>query len=322
MGQLVEGVWRGRHEPPSKDGRFVRTETQFRNWITPDGSPGPTGEGGFKAEAGRYHLYISLACPWAHRALIMRRLKGLDGAIGLAVVHWHIADHGWEFKEGPGTTGDRLFGLDHLHQLYTRAQPDYTGRVSVPVLWDEATGTIVNNESAEIIRMLNSAFDDAGATGPDFYPTPLRAEIDAVNHQVFEHVNNGVYKAGFARSQEAYDDAVSALFDTLDELDDRLSRQRYLAGGQITEADLRLFTTLVRFDPVYVGHFKCNLRRLVDYPQLWPYAREVYQHRGVAETVDFHHIKQHYYGSHETVNPTRIVPKGPIIDWDEPHTRG
>jgi putative glutathione S-transferase len=192
MGQLVEGVWSGRHEPPSKDGRFVRTETQFRNWITPDGSPGPTGEGGFKAEAGRYHLYISLACPWAHRALIMRRLKGLDGAIGLSVVHWHIADHGWEFKEGPGATGDRLFGLDHLHQLYTRAQPDYTGRVSVPVLWDEATGTIVNNESAEIIRMLNSAFDDAGATGPDFYPTPLRAEIDAVNDQVFEHVNNGV----------------------------------------------------------------------------------------------------------------------------------
>jgi glutathionyl-hydroquinone reductase len=322
MGQLVEGVWSGRLEPPSKDGRFVRAETQFRNWVTPDGSPGPTGAGGFEAEPGRYHLYVSLACPWAHRTLIMRARKGLEDAIGVSVVHWHIADQGWEFKEGSGATGDRLFGLDYLHQIYTRARPDYTGSVSVPVLWDKERQTIVNNESAEIIRMLNSAFDQVGAMGPDYYPRALRAEIDAINDDVFEHVNNGVYKAGFARSQQAYDEAVTALFDTLDELEARLARQRYLAGERITEADWRLFTTLLRFDPVYVGHFKCNVRRLVDYPHLWPYARELYQHPGVAKTVDYHHIKHHYYGSMETVNPTGIVPKGPIIDWAEPHGRG
>jgi glutathionyl-hydroquinone reductase len=322
MGQLVEGVWSGRHSPPSKDGRFVRAETQFRHWVTADGSPGPTGEGGFRAEPGRYHLYVSLACPWAHRTLIMRRLKGLEEAIDVSVVHWLIADHGWEFKEGPGATGDRLYGLDYLYQLYTRAKPDYTGRVSVPVLWDKERQIIVNNESAEIIRMFDSAFDEVGARGPDYYPEPLRAEIDAVNHDVFEHVNNGVYKAGFARSQEAYDEAVTALFDTLDQLEERLSGQRYLAGDRITEADWRLFTTLARFDPVYVGHFKCNLRRLVDYPRLWPYARELYQQPGVAETVDFHHIKHHYYGSHESVNPTGIVAKGPLIDWAAPHGRG
>ena len=323
MSQLIEGRWQGgRHNPPSKDGRFVRAETQFRNWITADGSPGPTGAGGFKAEPSRYHLYVSLACPWAHRTLIMRRLKGLEHAIGVSVVHWHMAEHGWEFKEGLGATGDRLFGLDYLYQIYTRAKPDYTGRVSVPVLWDKERQTIVNNESAEIIRMFNSAFDEGGGTGPDYYPEPLRAEIDVINHRVFEHVNSGVYKAGFARSQEAYDEAVTALFDTLDELEERLSAQRYLAGGRITEADWRLFTTLVRFDPVYVGHFKCNLRRLIDYRHLWPYARELYQHAGVAETVDFHHIKHHYYGSHESVNPTGIVPKGPLLDWAEPHGRG
>jgi putative glutathione S-transferase len=323
MGQLVEGIWRGEgHDIPSRDGRFVRAETQFRNWITPDGRPGPTGAGGFKAEPGRYHLYVSLACPWAHRTLIMRRLKGLEDALGVSVVHWHMADHGWEFRSGPGATGDRLFGLDYLHQVYTRARPDYTGRVSVPVLWDMERQTIVNNESAEIIRMFNSAFDRVGATGPDYYPEPRRAAIDAVNHQVYERVNNGVYKAGFARSQEAYDEAVTALFETFDQLEERLSGQRYLVGDRITEADIRLFTTLVRFDPVYVGHFKCNLRRLVDYPRLWPYARELYQHQGVAETVDFHHIKQHYYGSMETVNPSGIVPKGPLIDWAESHGRG
>jgi putative glutathione S-transferase len=321
MGQLIEGVWSGRHSPPNKDGRFVRVETQFRNWVTADGSPGPTGEGGFKAEPGRHHLYVSLACPWAHRTLIMRRLKGLEDAIDVSLVHWHIGDQGWEFRKDRGATGDRLHGLDYLYQVYTRARPDYTGRVSVPVLWDEERQTIVNNESAEIIRMFNSAFDRVGATGPDYYPEPLRAAIDAVNDQVYEHVNNGVYKAGFARSQEAYDEAVTALFETLDALDERLSGQRYLAGDRITEADIRLFTTLVRFDQVYVGHFKCNLRRLVDYPNLWPYTRELYQHPGIAQTVDFFHIKQHYYGSHETVNPSGIVPKGPIIDWGEPHGR-
>jgi glutathionyl-hydroquinone reductase len=322
MGELVEGIWRSRHEPPSKDGRFARSKTQFRNWITAGGSPGPTGEGGFKAEPGRYHLYVSLACPWAHRTLIMRTLKGLEDAIGVSVVHWQIKDQGWEFKEGPGATGDRLHGLDYLHQVYTRARRDYTGRVSVPVVWDEQRQTIVNNESAEIIRMLNGAFARVGASGPDYCPEKLRAEIDAVNDQVYEHVNNGVYKAGFARTQEAYDEAVGALFETLDGLEERLSRQRYLVGDRITEADWRLFTTLLRFDAVYVGHFKCNLRRLADYPNLWPYARELYQVPGVAGTVDFHHIKQHYYGSMATVNPTGIVPIGPLIDWMEPHGRG
>jgi glutathionyl-hydroquinone reductase len=322
MGQLVEGVWSGRHQPSSNNGRFLRTETQFRNWVTADGSAGPTGEAGFAAEPGRYHLYVSLACPWAHRTLIMRRLKGLEQAIGVSVVHWHLGDQGWTFEQGPGATGDRLHGLDYLHQLYTRAKPDYTGRVSVPVLWDQERQTIVNNESAEIIRMLNSAFDGFGARGPDTYPEALRGAIDEVNDRVYEHVNNGVYKAGFARSQEAYEEAVTALFVTLDDLEQRLSRQRYLASERITEADWRLFTTLARFDPVYVGHFKCNLRRLVDYPNLWPYARELYQQPGVAGTVDFFHIKQHYYGSHQSVNPTRIVPLGPEIDWSLPHGRG
>jgi len=322
MGQLVEGIWSVRDAVPSKDGRFVRTETQFRNWVTADGSAGPTGAAGFAAAPGRYHLYVSLACPWAHRTLIMRKLKGLEDAIGVSVVHWHLGDHGWTFEAGPGATGDRLHGLDHLHQLYTRARPDYTGRVSVPVLWDQERQTIVNNESAEIIRLLNGAFERVGARGPDYYPTALRPEIDALNDRIFEHVNNGVYKAGFARSQEAYDEAAAALFETLDALEARLSGQRYLAGERITEADLRLFTTLVRFDPVYVGHFKCNLKRLVDYPNLWAYTRELYQHPDITPTVDFFHIKQHYYGSMETVNPSGIVPIGPQIDWTEPHGRG
>jgi putative glutathione S-transferase len=321
MGQLIEGVWRDQAPASGGDGRFHRAETQFRNWITADGSPGPTGVGGFKAERGRYHLYVSLACPWAHRTLIMRRLKRLEDAIGVSVVHWHMDRDGWEFREGPGATGDRLHGLDYLHQVYTRARPDYTGRASVPVLWDKERATIVNNESAEIIRMLNAAFDRSGADGPDFYPEALRPAIDTINDRVYNTINNGVYKAGFARSQEAYEDAARALFATLDDLEALLGAQRYIAGERITEADWRLFTTLVRFDPVYVGHFKCNLKRLVDYPNLWAYARELYQVPGVAQTVDFHHIKQHYYGSHKSVNPTGIVPIGPVIDWDEPHGR-
>jgi glutathionyl-hydroquinone reductase len=322
MGQLIEGVWRDQAPAAGGDGRFHRAETQFRNWVTADGSPGPTGEGGFKAERGRYHLYVSLACPWAHRTLIMRRLKRLEGAIGLSVVHWHMDRQGWEFREGPGATGDRLHGLDYLHQVYTRARPDYTGRASVPVLWDKERGTIVNNESAEIIRMLNAAFDEVGADGPDFYPKPLRPAIDTVNDRVYDTVNNGVYKAGFARSQEAYEEAAEALFATLNDLEVLLGAQRYLAGDRITEADWRLFTTLVRFDAVYAFHFKCNLRRLIDYPRLWAYARELFQVPGVAETVDFHHVKHHYYGSHKSVNPTGIVPIGPAIDWSEPHGSG
>jgi glutathionyl-hydroquinone reductase len=323
MGLLVDGIWRDQwYDTKSTGGRFVRQDSAFRNWITPDGSAGPTGEGGFKAEPGRYHLYVSLACPWAHRTLIFRRLKGLEDAIGVSVVHWHMGKHGWELREAPGATGDRLYGSRYLHEIYTRAKPDYTGRVTVPVLWDRKRETIVNNESSEIIRMLNSAFDGIGAKEGDYYPAPLRAEIDRINATVYDTVNNGVYKSGFATSQEAYEEALSALFETLDELEARLARQRYLAGDRITEADWRLFTTLARFDAVYVGHFKCNLRRLVDYPHLWPYARELYQHPGVAETVNLFHIKHHYYESHRTVNPTGVVPLGPIIDWDEPHGRG
>ncbi len=321
MGYLLDGIWKTR-ESQSEDGRFQRADSALRNWITADGSPGPSGEGGFEAEAGRYHLYVSLACPWAHRTLIFRKLKGLEAAIGVSVVHWLMAEHGWSFRREDGGTGDPLFDSDHLHEIYTRASPTYTGRVTVPVLWDKEREIIVSNESAEIIRMLNSAFDDLGATEGDYYTEALRSEIDEVNGEVYEHVNNGVYKAGFARSQEAYEDAVTSLFRVLDRLESRLERQRYLVGDQITEADWRLFTTLVRFDAVYSGHFKCNLRRLIDYPTLSAYARELYQWPGVAETVDFHHIKSHYYASHTSINPTQIVPKGPILDWTKPHGRG
>jgi putative glutathione S-transferase len=323
MGLLIDGVWRDQwYDAKSTGGRFVRQDSAFRNWITPDGHPGPTGVGGFKAEPGRYHLYVSLACPWASRTLILRKLKRLEDAIGVSVVHWHMGENGWEFREAPGATGDKLYGSRHLHEIYTRARPDYTGRVTVPVLWDKERGTIVSNESAEIIRMLNSAFDEVGADGPDFYPEPLRAEIESINGKVYDSVNNGVYKAGFATSQKAYEEAVLALFAMLDELEERLATQRYLAGDRLTEADWRLFTTLVRFDPVYVGHFKCNLKRLVEYPNLWAYTRELYQVPGVAGTVNFQHIKNHYYGSHRTINPTGIVPLGPELDFNEPHGRG
>ena len=323
MGLLIEGVWHDRgYDTKSSGGRFVRWDSAFRNWVTRDGSPGPTGERGFAAERGRYHLYVSLACPWAHRTLIFRELKGLQDAIGVSVVHWHMGEHGWEFRTGPGATGDALYGARYLYEIYTRAKPDYSGRVTVPVLWDKETRTIVSNESSEIIRMLNASFDGVGATGPDLYPEPLRAQIDRINAKVYDKVNNGVYKAGFATTQEAYEEAVIELFETLDELESRLARQRYLAGAQVTEADWRLFTTLVRFDPVYVGHFKCNLKRLVDYPNLWGYARALYQMPGVAGTVSFEHIKRHYYESHRSINPTGIVPLGPKIDFTSPHGRG
>ena len=279
------------------------------------------GEGGFKAEPGRYHLYVSLACPWAHRTLIVRRLKGLEDIISVDVVHWLMAENGWEFRADDGATGDTLHGFDFLHQVYTKNRPDYSGRVTVPVLWDRQRECIVSNESAEIIRMLNTAFDEWGNASLDLYPSSLREEIDAINAKVYENVNNGVYKAGFATSKEAYGEAFDALFKTLDELEDRLSRSRYLAGDTMTEADWRLFTTLIRFDPVYVGHFKCNLRRIADYPNLSNYLRDLYQVPGIAGTVDLRHIKNHYYGSHETINPSRIVPKGPELDWDAPHDR-
>ncbi|MBI0535792.1 glutathione S-transferase family protein [Roseomonas sp. KE2513] len=318
MGLLVDGRRQDRwYDTKASGGRFLRKESAFRNWVTPDGAPGPSGEGGFKAEPGRYHLYVSLACPWAHRALIMRARKGLTEAIGLSVVHWHMGENGWTFEEGPGVIRDPIHHARFLHEVYTAAEPDYTGRVTVPVLWDKQRGTIVNNESAEIIRMLDHAFGGPG----DHYPAALRPEIDGLNATIYDTVNNGVYKAGFATTQEAYEEAVRPLFETLDLLDWRLSSRRYLVGDGLTEADIRLFTTLVRFDAVYHGHFKCNLRQIAAYPALFPYLRDLYQSVGFGETCDFDHIKRHYYGSHRGINPTGIVPLGPLQDLRAPHGR-
>ncbi len=322
MGLLVDGVWHDKWYDTSRSGgRFQRSEAIFRNWVTADGAPGPSGRGGFKAEPGRYHLYVSLACPWAHRTLIFRALKKLEDAISVSVVHWHMAEQGWVFGEGQGCSSDPIGGADYMHQVYTRAASDYSGRVTVPVLWDREKGTIVSNESSEIIRMLNTAFDAWGDDRIDFYPAGLRDEIDAINERVYHTVNNGVYKCGFATSQEAYEEAYAALFESLDWLEELLSKRRYLAGEQLTEADWRLFTTLIRFDPVYVGHFKCNRSRLVDLPNLWGHTRELYQLPGIAETVNFHHIKHHYYGSHATINPTGVVPLGPDLNLMAPHGR-
>lgn len=322
MGLLVDGKWQDKwYDTTSTGGRFKRQDSQFRNWVTPDGAPGPRGVGGFQAAPGRYHLYVSLACPWAHRTLIFRNLKGLDGMISHSVVHWLMNDEGWTFQDGPGVVPDRINKASLMHQVYTAADPIYTGRVTVPVLWDKERETIVSNESADIIRMFNSAFDDVGALGGDYHPRDLRDEIHALNDRIYDTVNNGVYKAGFATTQDAYEEAVAPLFETLDWLEERLSGTRYLTGDRVTEADWRLFTTLVRFDPVYVGHFKCNLRRIADYRHLSGFLRELYQWPGVRETVDFAHIKHHYYESHGTINPTGVVPMGPVIDLDAPHGR-
>jgi len=323
MGLLIDGEWHDKwYDTDKTGGRFVRSESIFRNWITPDGAAGPSGEGGFEAEPGRYHLYVSLACPWAHRALIFRAIKGLADMISVDVVHPDMGSQGWVFDDSyPGATRDTVNGKQRLYEIYLKAQPDYTGRVTVPTLWDKQRETIVSNESAEIIRMLNSAFDHLGAFESDYYPEALRADIDEINARVYSMVNNGVYKCGFATSQAAYEENFSPLFDTLDHIEDRLSRQRYLVGDRLTEADWRLFTTLVRFDAVYYSHFKCNLRRIADYPNIWGYVRELYQTPGIAETVSLDHIKRHYFGSHETINPTRIVPVGPEIDFDAPHGR-
>lgn len=322
MGLLVDGQWHDVwYETGSTGGRFIRKDAAFRNWITADGRPGPSGEGGFAAEAGRYHLYVSLACPWAHRTLIMRAFKGLEEMVSVSVVHWLMREKGWTFAEGSGVVPDPIHGAALLHQVYTAADPLYSGRVTVPVLWDKRRGTIVSNESSEIIRMLNSAFDGIGARPGDFYPKPLRAEIDAVNARVYDTLNNGVYKSGFATTQAAYEEAVFPLFDTLDWLEERLSKQRWLVGSAMTEADIRLFTTLIRFDAVYVGHFKTNLRRIADYPHLSAYMRDIYQTPGVAPTVDFTHIKNHYYQSHRTINPHGVVPAGPVLDLDSPPDR-
>lgn len=308
MGQLVDGQWQDRVVDTRKTGgRFKRSSTQFRDWIQADGA------GDFVPEAGRYHLYVSLACLWAHRTVIFRRLKGLEDMIGLSVVDPYMAENGWAFSDGDDCVGDAVNDAEFLHQIYTRAQADYTGRVTVPVLWDKTKQTIVNNESAEIIRMFNTAFDGLTGNNADYYPEALREEIDAVN--------NGVYKCGFATTQEAYEEAFDALFDMLDRIEERLAGQRYLCGARLTEADWRLFTTLIRFDPVYVGHFKCNLRRIADYPNLSNYLRELYQVPGVAETCNMRHIKEHYYRSHTSINPTQIVPKGPDLDHTAPHDR-
>ena len=305
-----------------KDGEFVRFDSVFRNWVTPNGEPGPTGSGGFTAEKGRYHLYVSYACPWAHRTLIFRKLKKLEDVISVSVVHPDMGPESWKFDDSfPGATQDDVNHCKNMHEVYNKAQGNYSGIVTVPVLWDKVQNTIVNNESSEIIRMFNSAFNALTDVKEDYYPKALQKEIDEINDEIYENVNNGVYRCGFASSQAAYERAFDRMFDTLDNLEKRLSSQRYLLGNVITEADWRLLPTLLRFDPVYVGHFKCNLRRIADYANLSNYLRDLYQQPGIAETFNLEHIKRHYYWSHETINPTRIVPKGPAIDYGQPHDR-
>lgn len=321
MGLLIEGQWKDQWYESSADGAFQREQAQRRNWVTADGGPGPSGEGGFKAEAGRYHLYVSLACPWAHRTLILRKLKGLESLIDVSVVSWLMLENGWTFDKAHGSSGDKLDGFNFMHQRYTADTADYTGRVTVPVLWDKKLKRIVSNESAEIIRMFNSAFNALTGNTLDFYPQALHSTIDSLNERIYPAVNNGVYRAGFATSQQAYESAFDDVFAELDHLEQHLGSHRYLAGEYLTEADVRLFTTLIRFDAVYYSHFKCNLRRIADYSNLSNWLREIYQWPGVAETVDFEHINGHYYASHRTINPTGIVPKGPLQGFDTKHDR-
>ncbi|MBL3826265.1 MULTISPECIES: glutathione S-transferase family protein [unclassified Marinobacter] len=324
MGLLIDGKWHDKwYDTDKTGGKFEREAARFRNWVTADGSPGPDGEGGFKAESGRYHLYVSMACPWAHRTLIFRKLKGLEKHISVSVVHPDMVENGWEFRPDSEQHRDHLHGFRFMHQVYTKAAPEYSGRVTVPTLWDKQKETIASNESAEIIRMFNSAFDglEGVRTDLDFYPDDLQDDINEVNARVYETVNNGVYKAGFATAQDKYEEAYNALFNSLDWLEERLSGQRYLVGGQLTEADWRLFTTLIRFDAVYYSHFKCNRQRISDFPALSAYVRDLYQVPGVAETVDIDQIKRHYYVSQRTINPTQIVPVGPQLDFDSPHGR-
>ncbi|HGM5490842.1 TPA: glutathione S-transferase family protein [Serratia fonticola] len=323
MGQLVDGVWQDTwYDTKSTGGRFKRSTSQFRNWVTPDGTAGEHGKAGFKAEQDRYHLYVSLACPWAHRTLLMRKLKGLENTIPVSVVHPLMLENGWTFgQDFPAATGDALYHADFLYQLYLRAEPQYSGRVTVPVLWDKQQQTIVSNESADIIRMFNSAFNAVGARAGDYYPPELREKIDSLNGWIYDSVNNGVYKAGFATSQDAYDEAVNGVFVSLERLEQILGQHRYLTGDRLTEADLRLWTTLIRFDPVYVTHFKCDQRRISDYLNLYGFLRDIYQMPGIAETVDMAHIRNHYYRSHATINPHGIFSIGPAQDLDEPHGR-
>ncbi|MFK7762060.1 MAG: glutathione S-transferase family protein [Roseobacter sp.] len=324
MGLLIDGIWHDAwYDTKNAEGAFKRQDALFRNWVTKDGSAGSSGTDGFKAESGRYHLYVGYACPWAHRTLIFRSLKGLKDHITISAVHPDMLQDGWIFtKDDLGATGDTLYGSRFARELYTRAAPTFTGRVTIPILWDKASETIVSNESSEIIRMFNTAFDDITGDTQDFWPEETREAIAPINQRIYDTVNNGVYKAGFATSQAAYDAAVIPLFDTLDWLEDRLSQQRFLLGEQITEADWRLFTTLVRFDPVYHLHFKCNRRRLIDYPNLWDYTRALFQLPGIAETVNFNHIVRHYHYSHDSINPNRIIPINPDLDLYAPHGRG
>ena len=323
MGLLVNGQWQDKwYDTDNNQGEFKREAAQLRNWVTADGSAGQSGDAGFKAEKDRYHLYVSLACPWAHRTLIFRHLKGLEDYISVSVVSPDMLEHGWTFDKDNHSTGDALFDSDFMHQIYTRNKANYSGRVTVPVLWDKKTQRIVSNESAEIIRMFNSAFNSLTGNERDFYPQSLRSEIDEVNEFVYHNINNGVYRAGFATTQEAYTEAFDDLFAALDKIEQRLSANRYLVGDTLTEADWRLFTTLIRFDSVYVGHFKCNLRTIESYPAISNYLRELYQIEGVSKTVDFYHIKRHYYFSHTMINPTQVVPKGPDIDYARSHNRG
>lgn len=323
MGLLVDGTWQDVwYDTKNSGGAFQRSVASFRNWVTEDGSAGPSGEGGFKAESGRYHLYVSHACPWANRAMIFRAIKGLTDHISVSVVHPDMLGDGWTFStDFDGATGDTLYGLPFARDVYLKDTPDMTGRVTVPILWDKEREKIVSNESSEIIRMFNSAFNGITGDTQDFYPEELHQEIDQVNARIYDEVNNGVYKSGFATSQAAYDDAVHTLFEALDWLEDRLSRNRYLMGARITEADWRLFTTLIRFDLVYHLHFKCNRKRIIDYPNLWGYTRELYQWAGVADTVHFDHIVRHYHYSHDMINPARILPINPVLDFNAPHER-
>ncbi len=323
MGLLIDGEWRDKwYDTESTGGKFERSTSKFRNWVTADGSAGPSGKSGFQAQSGRYHLYVSYACPWAHRALIFRALKDLTDHISVSVVHPDMMEDGWTFAtDFGGATGDTLFGSDFLRDIYIKADPNFTGRVTVPVLWDKAQSTIVSNESAEIIRMFNSAFNEITGNTDDYWPTDLREQIADINERVYETVNNGVYKAGFATSQDAYDDAVHPLFDSLAWLESILENNRFLAGDKLTEADWRLFTTLARFDLVYHTHFKCNHKRLTDYPNLWAYTRQLYQHADIAETVHFDHIVRHYHFSQTTVNPHQIIPINPTVDFTAPHGR-
>ena len=322
MGLLIEGQWHDKWYDTKGDGRFQRESAKRRNWITANGEAGPSGEGGFAAEAGRYHLYVCLACPWAHRTLIMRQLKGLESLIDVSTVSWLMRENGWTFDRATGSSGDALDDLSFLHQRYTADDPNYSGRVTVPLLWDKQQQRIVSNESAEIIRMFNSAFNGLTGNTLDFYPSALQDEIDALNERIYPAINNGVYRAGFATTQDAYEEAFDELFAELDAVEALLETRRYLTGEYLTEADIRLFTTIVRFDAVYYGHFKCNLRRIEDYPNLSNWLRELYQWPGIAQTVNLEHIKNHYYTSHATINPTGIVPKGPALNLQREHNRG